>query len=303
MKKILCLGLMMLGLSCIGYADPLVTNWVDDSGGNHRGRIRRTEVNAGQWGKTIVRIYLPEAFTNTSATRFPVLYAFDGNNCFHPGHDSLEQDWHLDEVVDDLIKAHKLNPMFVVTIDQPGDRMGAYTPRRIFRGNHEDGGAAKDYGDFVLRIKETIDGQFPTNPKDAGLLGSSLGGLLALHTSYQHGEAFSRAAVMSPSLWWMGRPGTGDLVPREKLANGPLRLWIDMGSDEDHDDEADDATTKRLIGEQYVELASSLTSWLQSQQGPGRIIKFTRVDGGVHRETAWHARLADVLRWLYPTVL
>ncbi len=298
MRKSLIVALLTC-LSQIGLASPLLTDWKDDSGEHHTGKIRRTEVDAGRWGSSVVRIYLPEAYTDTSTARFPVLYACDGNNCFQPGVFGREQDWHLDEVVDGLIKSSQLRPLFVVTINHPDDRFGAYTSRRIWRKGHQDGGGAKDYADFVLRVKETIDSQFPTVSDDAGILGSSLGGLFSLYASYQHGDQFSRAAVMSPSFWWMGRPGIGELVPGDKLASGPTRLWIDMGTDEERDDPDEDEETKKVVSAQYVELASSMTAWLQSQQGPGRKIQFTSIQGGLHRETAWHARLAEVLRWLY----
>lgn len=290
---------LAIHLCQVGWTAPLATDWKDDSGGPHTGQIRRTEVDAGRWGKSVVRIYLPKGYSATSSSRFPVLYACDGNNCFQPGPFGPDQDWHLDEVVDALIDSGQLRPMIVVSIDHPKDRIGAYTSRRIWRTDHEDGGGAQDYADFVLRIKQTIDSQFPTVPQDAGLLGSSLGGLFSLYAAYQHGDQFTRAAVLSPSFWWMGRPGMGELVPAEKLATGPKRLWIDMGTDEEHDDPDEDEATKRVVNVQYVELASSMTSWLQKRQGPERRIQFSAIQGGMHRETAWHARLPDVLRWLY----
>ena len=42
-----------------------------------------------------------------------------------------------------------------------------------------------------------------------------------------------------------------------------------------------------------------MTAWLQKPAGPERQVQSTPVPGGLHRETAWHARLGDVLRWLY----
>ena len=69
-------------------------------------------------------------------------------------------------------------------------------------------------------------------PQNTGLGGSSLGGLLTLiDRAATARNVFGKLAVMSPSLWWDNelalQPRTR--VPSTKL---PLKIWLDMGTEE-----------------------------------------------------------------------
>jgi predicted alpha/beta superfamily hydrolase len=284
------LALWILAATAVA-AQPAVV-WQRASGPEYTGDVRWADVKAAGLGPLRVRVYLPPGGAHA-----PVLYACDGQNCFQPGQYG---DWHMDEIADGLIRAGQLSPLIIVAVDAPSGefRMDYYTARRVWdtRRKAEVGGKAEAYSQFLLALKKIVDRDFSTDPSDSGLIGSSLGGLFSLYGAYAHSQVFGRVAALSPSLWWTGRPGTGDLIGRADLSHGPRRAWLDIG---DHEGVESDPCARKVEYQENVDNTRKMSEWLESfPHAPA--MHFEVVPGGEHSEKFWSTRLPEVLRWLYP---
>jgi len=233
-----------------------------------------------------IEVYLPEAYTNDPARRFPVFYLHDGQNLFD-GRTSYITDhtWRAHRTADRLTRAGLIDPVILVGINNTGlRRMAEYTPSRDPRLGGGDGDL---YGRLLVEeLKPCIDREFRTLPGAAhtGLGGSSLGGLISLYLGFTYPEVFSRIAVISPSVWWDDRcilrtVSAGHVRP-------DLRIWLDMGTSEGARHLRDtDLLYRRL---------------LQSGWRAAVDLNYLRVPNGLHNEDAWAARFDRVLRFLFP---
>ncbi len=145
-------------------------------------------------------IYLPVSYPH-STRRYPVLYLQDGQNIFDAT-TSFSGEWKVDETLTELEQAGD-SGVIVVAIDHGGsDRIDEYS---IWVNDQYGGGDGEAYLEFVVQtIKPHIDSSFRTLP-DRGhtaIMGSSMGGLMALSGLLKYPEIFSRAGVFSPSLWF-----------------------------------------------------------------------------------------------------
>jgi len=180
-----------------------------------------------------VTVYLPPGYDDRNDRRYPVLYMQDGQNLFEAHRAFIPgQHWRLSEAADEAIGARTAEPMIIVGIDNAGpSRIDEYAPTHDPK--KKGGGRADDYARFLLEeLKPQIDARYRTLPDGhhTAVGGSSLGGLLAMHIAAKYPDAFSRIAVMSPSVWWNDR-----VILREvdEFA-GPHRprVWLDIGGRE-----------------------------------------------------------------------
>jgi predicted alpha/beta superfamily hydrolase len=232
-------------------------------------------------------VYLPPGYETHPNRRFPVLYLQDGQNLFDGATAYIQdQEWGVDETAERLIRTGAIEPLIIVGIYNAGDhRIDEYTPTLDER--HGRGGKADAYAAMLTsELKPFIDSEFRTRrgPENTGLGGSSLGGLLTLAIGLRHSSTFGKLAVMSPSLWW-----DNEFILRrarevpEKL---PLRIWLDMGSEE---------------GEGYMRQARDLRDMLESKGWTdGLDLQHWEAMGAGHSEAAWAQRMEQVLRFLFP---
>jgi predicted alpha/beta superfamily hydrolase len=233
--------------------------------------------------RTIV-VYLPPGYDTESADRYPVLYLHDGQNVFDRA-TSVGEEWRVDEAAQALILAGEMRPIIVVGIYNTGvHRIDEYTPTAASDG----GGHAADYGRMLVEeVKPFIDETYKTLPSAASTAigGSSLGGLLTMHLGLRYSTAFSRLAVLSPSVWWDDREIVREVeaLP-DKL---PLRIWLDAGTAE---------------GDEVIADARALRDALVAKGWRlGEDLSYLEVEGGEHNEQSWAARIDSVLKFLFPT--
>jgi len=232
-----------------------------------------------------ILVYLPPGYKARGAQRYPVLYLQDGQNVFDKA-TSIGEEWHVDETAQSLIESGEIEPLIVVAIYNTGEhRIDEYTPTKV--PEKGGGGSADLYGRMLVEeIKPLIDRKYKTLPSAAstGIGGSSLGGLLTLHLALKYPTAFNKLAVVSPSVWWDNR-----VIVREVQALSaklPLRIWLDVGTAEGPDVVADArALRDALVAKGWV---------------PDHDLKYVEAEGGQHNEQSWGARVADVLKFLYP---
>ena len=237
-----------------------------------------------EYDRTVV-VYLPPAYDQATADRYPVLYLHDGQNVFDQA-TSFGEEWHVDETAQELILAGRIDPIIVVGIYNTGDhRIDEYTPTAGAKDGK--GGGADNYGRMLVEeLKPFIDETYKTFPGAANTAigGSSLGGLLTMHLGLKYPTAFGKLAVLSPSVWWDDRV----ILTEVEAISGklPQRIWLDAGMREGEKTIAD----ARLLRDALVAKGWTL----------GEDLAYLEAEDGEHNEKSWAARVAPVLEFLFP---
>jgi predicted alpha/beta superfamily hydrolase len=141
--------------------------------------------------KHLVRVYLPPGYHENTLHRYPVLYMQDGKNLFFPDEAFLGQDWGVGEAVRLLDSMNAVDRVVIVGIHS-GDRMGEYT-----RPGYEAYARS-----VVEELKPEIDRRIRvlTSPRETGVIGSSLGGVVSFYMAWEYPEIFGYAACMSSTF-------------------------------------------------------------------------------------------------------
>ncbi|HSP33158.1 MAG TPA: alpha/beta hydrolase-fold protein, partial [Thermoanaerobaculia bacterium] len=183
---------------------------------------------------------------------------------------------------DDAIHARTMEPVIMVAVDNAGDkRVDEYTPARDPQKD-AGGGAANSGRMLVEELQPLIDSRYRTEPRTA-IGGSSLGGLVSLYLALKRPDVFSRAALMSPSVWWNGRAILSE-VDAFHAAVRP-RIWLDIGGRE---------------GAEAVLGAKALRDRLLAKGWNDENFHFHEERRGDHSERAWAGRVRKVLEFLFP---
>lgn len=233
-----------------------------------------------------IAIWLPPTYHADDVSRFPVLYLHDGQNVFDNATAFGGEEWQVDETATMLIRRGEVEPLIVVGVYNAGDaRIDEYTP--TVDATHGRGGRAEIHGRMLVEeLKPWIDATYRTLPSAAStaLGGSSLGGLTTLHLGLRYYTAFGNLAVHSPSVWWDNR-----VVLRQVeglTGKLPLRIWLDAGTAE---------------GPAVIPDVRSLRDALvRNGWRLGHDLAYVEVEGAGHDERAWRARVAPMLRFLFP---
>lgn len=235
-----------------------------------------------------VVVWLPPGYGDPRR-RHPVVYFQDGQNLFDPIHAFLGQSWRVGERAEELIRARQIVPPILVGIYNTGfHRMNEYAPTRGgFTGwdgeKCRSTGDAKRYLKFVAsELKPFIDARYLTQPgpRTTSMVGSSMGGLVALYAVLYQPRVFGAVAALSPSVWWDERVVFQDFarMPRQP----EVRLWVDTGTAEPGW-EALPLFRDVLVGRGWV---------------PGGDLAYHEIPDAPHSEAAWGARVGDVLKFL-----
>jgi predicted alpha/beta superfamily hydrolase len=236
-----------------------------------------------------VIVSLPPGYDEQPHRAYPVLYLHDGQNVF----DDLPMSpfgvqWGVDTTARALTYARVIEPLIIVAIGNAGrDRIDEYTPTRD--SMHDAGGMADRYGQMlVYELKPWVDQTWRTKrgPRDTGLAGSSLGGLLTLHLGLTHPAVFGKLGLLSPSVWWDDRWIVRQLV----MGSGQrpeLRIWLDVGTGE----------RRMLKGTRLLYRMLLKKGWRVA-----RDLHYMEAEGALHDERAWGERSGLFLRFLFPAL-
>lgn len=232
-------------------------------------------------------VYVPPAYEQDSARRYPVLYLHDGQNLFEGATAFVKgQDWHVNDTAEELIKAGVIEPLIIVGVYNTGTRrLDEYTPTRDRRKGA--GGDAGRYGLMLTEeLKPFIDRTYRTLPDSAntGLGGSSLGGLVTLYLGLQRPGVYGKLAVLSPSIWWDNRVILN--LVRMTDPKPRLRIWLDIGTGEGGRHVRD----ARAVRDELVR-----AGWVL-----GSDLVYAEIPGAGHNEAAWAARVGPFLQFLFP---
>jgi predicted alpha/beta superfamily hydrolase len=240
-----------------------------------------------------VIVYLPPGYDAARDARYPVLYMHDGQNLFDRATAFGSREWEMDETAERLIAAGTIQPLIIVGIYNTGARMSEYTP---VGPAPAAGRSGDDYARFLIEeLKPFIDRTYRTKPDrdNTGVAGSSLGGLISLNLAMRHPDVFGKAGVISPSLFW----NDGQLLKEAPLRAAELRrvkLWVDIGTDEQRPPAGDSISTAVRNARRLVE------TFAQMGLVRGRDYFYLEVEGAQHNETWWARRADRVLTFLFP---
>ena len=227
---------------------------------------------------------------------YPVLYMQDAQNLFDSA-TAHSGEWHLDETVEHLVGGFKIPPMFVVGIDNGGEkRSSEYLPYPDPKNSHDAVADPKsvhgnDYARFVVtEVMPFIEKKYriARGAMNAGIGGSSYGADIALYTALQFPSAFGHLLIESPPLWIGDKQLLKDVQKAKVL---PHRIYIGIGTNEDPSD-------PKLSGEVVNEVQELEAELRKKGLGTGRL-KVVVEEGGKHTEDAWSRRLPEALLFLY----
>lgn len=227
-----------------------------------------------------IRVWTPSSYDKNGSIHYPVLYLQDGQNLFDQ-YTSFSGEWGIDESIESLIEALKIDGFIVVGIDNGGVlRMDEYTPNWI---DHEDklGGL---YGEFIVHtLKPFIDDKYLTlKEKEHTLIGgSSMGGLISFYIGLKHSETFGHIMAMSSSFQINTQEARQAFIASLLLTNTP-KLYLDSGYPGDNSEYVD-VVKQELLNRGY----------------PESLIYTKKTEGHKHNESAWRGRFPEAIKWLF----
>jgi predicted alpha/beta superfamily hydrolase len=277
-----------------------VERWADRAApsSTRSGSIRSLgPVQIPQLGRTREAwVYLPPGYEGTSE-RYPVLYLYDGQNVFDARTAAFGREWAVDEALEALFYERRLGGVIAVAVaNGEAERPCEYN---VFAADPHPGcasGAALGDGlnaFYAEVLKPRIDRDFRSDPDRTrtAIMGSSMGGSMATRLGWQRSTVFSRVAALSPSYQntLTARAGMPDFV-RGARPERPFRFHQDMGSAE----QIRELSAGTLIANMNAVRDAARTAGLGEESQRAVV-----VDGAVHNEDAWAARVRSVIAWLF----
>ncbi len=221
-----------------------------------------------------VAVYLPPAYAQDPAARFPVLYMPDGG--------TTEDFPHVSATVDAMIAEGTLPPVIVVGIANTVRRRDLTPPTSVASDREVApvvGGAAAFRGFVRDELMPEVDTRYRTDGATA-VIGESLAGLWIVDTFFETPDLFDAYLALSPSLWWDGQRRVRD-APAWLAAHPDVRARLYLT----YADETD-------IGP-HVE---TLVGALRARMPPGLVwTDVPRPD--LTHATIYRATKRDALRW------
>lgn len=225
-------------------------------------------------------IYLPKNYEKSN-TAYPVLYMLDGQNIFDSKR-SYSGEWGVDETLS-KIEDEGGRAAIVVAIDNGGDaRIDEYSP---FVNDEYGGGEGEATVKFIVEtLKPKIDTTFRTlkDSQNTGIMGSSLGALLAHFAWFKYPEVFGRVGIFSPAYWFS--PEFQELTSRPEKAVNP-RLYVLAGELEGNGDVA-------------IQVHDMQKRLLAGGLNPSEL-QIHLVPEGQHREWFWAQEFEKAYLWLF----
>lgn len=230
-----------------------------------------------------VWVYLPPGYVE-GASHYPVLYLQDGQNVFDQ-YTSFAGEWGVDETLDALAASgHDLGGCLVVAVDNGGKhRLDEYSPWRNRRTGR--GGEGEQYADFLVKtLKPYIDHHYRTRPEReaTGILGSSMGGLLATYAALRYPTVFGRVGVFSPAYWFAGQ---ALLTYVAQQSPRPDTRWYFMCGTQES------PTMEPLM--------ASMRGALHAAGVPDNNLTYKVLTDGQHAEWFWQREFGAAYSWLF----
>lgn len=250
--------------------------------------------------KRLMRVWLPAGYSSseTSKKRYPVLYLFDAQDLFdrctsRPGQD----EWHVDEILTELIAKNIMQPLIVVGIDNsgPGHREDEYS-----RYSAMANAPQKLSAFMTTEVLPPIDARYRTisDRTHRGVGGASLGSLAALTLLLDQPDTFGLGLLESTSL----QNGNGRVLQETSpVVQGPLRVSIGVGTTEVPPAEAASHGFP-FFDDAFVAMSRTLAENMEKSLMNHPEVKLTVQQGGQHQSKYWSERFGPAVIFLFPPV-
>lgn len=240
-----------------------------------------------QWNITIPELtgeiqrkayaYVPDGYTKHPQKRYPVLYMFDGHNVFFDQDATYGKSWGMANFME---KARLDLIIVAVECNHSPDngRLKEYSPFtfRDTKLGYIKGQGRATMNWLVNTLKPYIDSIYPTLPdrKHTFIAGSSMGGLMSLYAVMEYNHVFSRAASLSPSIWF-AEDQLDQLLTHTPIQPGTV-VYMDYGSRE--------MPFHSNMKSQFTRVASRLLE-------RGVFLDCRIVPDGNHNEASWEQQI------------
>jgi len=230
-------------------------------------------------GKTRRRayVYVPDEYKYHPDARYPVLYMFDGHNVFFDKDATYGKSWGMAR----FARENHL-PMIIAAVEcdrsPTNGRLSEYSP---FTFQNAKLGLITGRGHITMEwlinsFKPYIDQHYPTLPdrEHTFIGGSSMGGLMSLYAVTAYNHVFSRAAALSPSIWFA--IGQLDHLLSHASIGPNTVVYMDYGSRE--------MPFHSNMKRQFSRVATRLLE-------RGVFLECRIVPGGDHNEASWERQI------------
>ena len=222
-------------------------------------------------------IYLPESYTNEPDKHYPVLYMFDGHNVFFDEDATYGKCWGMKEYMD-----YTQTQVIIAAVEcnhsPDNGRIKEYSPftfRNPKLGNIT--GLGKITMNWMVHtFKPYIDENFRTIPdrNHTFIAGSSMGGLMSLYAVLEYNQTFSRAAALSPSIWFATKK-LSDMISHARIKPDSV-IYMDYGARE-----------MRHHNNMRIQFSKVTSQLLQKQI----LLESRIVPNGDHCEASWEKQI------------
>lgn len=200
----------------------------------------------------------------------------DGQNLFEASTAAFRP-WNIPQIME---KQPLYRQAIIVGIDHGGiDRTHEYAPFK--RG--KNGGQGDLYVKFIIEtIKPFIDTHYRSKPfrEDTSIIGSSMGGLIALYAGFQYGQYFGKTIAMSPSIWF--NPKVLDL--KQYHSEWKSKIY---------------AVSSQTEMQSMANTMQKLYWELKNNGYTDTDIRIILRDRGKHNEVFWRSEFKKMLEWLF----
>lgn len=258
-----------------------------------------------------IRVWLPPGYdaSENARRRYPVLYMFDGQTLFDECTAFAgEGELRLDETATRLIAERKIPPMIIVGMDSSAKRGFEYS---VYRDTISNPTAPEPIGRQLPGFVGTDVIPFvashyrvSADPREAGIGGTSLGAVAALHVLLERPDLFAMGLLESATV----PAGNGQLLrDTENLGRGPDRTYVGVGRHELAGPMAEKfATQTRLsidtANAGFVKMTEALVANLRNSYLNRPEVTLVLDPEGRHNVASWQRRLPNALTVLYGSV-
>ena len=275
------------------------------------GRIMRLQETSRFVPAQTVDVWLPPGYP--AQAPYAVLYMFDGQMLFDAAQTWNHQSWHAADTAAALIRDGRTRPFIIVGLWNAGERReSAYYPQKVWRSLTDAQRRraramelklpVEPYSDDTLRflvdeLRPRIDRRFrvAADAADTTVMGSSMGGLMAMYAISEYPRVFGGAGCLS-THW----PGTAlqphadnpspDAFVAYLRAHAPApaghRVYFDHGT----------ATLDAM----YAPTQQRVDRLFRARGYTNADFRSAVSPGAAHTEDAWAARLDQPMTFLLP---
>lgn len=261
-----------------------------------------------------LRVLLPDGYDDPAnrGKRYAVLYLADGQNLFDPATGVFgPREWHVDEIVHELVATGKVPPMIVVGVDDAGasERDHEYLPwpdsaTAKINPQYDPAPEGKRYPAFLVdEVMPLINRSYRTltDPSHTGIGGSSYGGVISVYTVEVRPGVFGRLLAESTVFRVYGFQLIANAA---SVRVWPGRIYLAVGTNEDSRPGCD-ASKRPAAGDTtgtFDEMVTGVLRMHAALQHAGldsTRLKMVVAPCATHTAGAWAARLPDALIFLF----